>query len=49
MHRGRIVEQGRSSAVFEHPADAYTQALIGAIPDIDPDKPLLSHPAPELA
>lgn len=49
MHRGRIVEQGASAAVFEHPAEAYTQALIRAIPDIDPDKPLLPQAAQELA
>ncbi len=49
MHRGHIVEQGGSAQVFEHPADPYTQALIRAIPDIDPDKPLLPHAAREVA
>ena len=49
MHRGRIVEQGASAQVFEHPADPYTQALIRAIPDIDPDKPLLPQAAREVA
>jgi peptide/nickel transport system ATP-binding protein len=49
MHRGRIVEQGASARLFEHPAEAYTQALIRAIPDIDPDKPLLPQAAREVA
>ncbi|WP_205936513.1 ABC transporter ATP-binding protein [Rhizobium leguminosarum] len=38
-----------SAQVFEHPADSYTQALIRAIPDIDPDKPLLQQAAREIA
>jgi peptide/nickel transport system ATP-binding protein len=42
MHRGRIVEEGRSDAVFANPRDPYTAALIRAIPDINPDKPLLA-------
>ncbi|ANH09196.1 ABC transporter ATP-binding protein [Shinella sp. HZN7] len=49
MHRGHIVEQGASAQVFEHPAQPYTQALIRAIPDIDPDKPLLPQAAREVA
>jgi len=40
MYRGEIVEEGRCDAVFANPRHAYTAALIGAIPDIDPDKPL---------
>ena len=42
MYRGEIVEEGRSDAVFAHPQHPYTAALIGAIPDINPDKPLLA-------
>jgi peptide/nickel transport system ATP-binding protein len=42
MYRGEIVEEGRSDTVFAHPQHAYTAALIGAIPDINPDKPLLA-------
>jgi peptide/nickel transport system ATP-binding protein len=42
MHRGRIVEEGRSDSVFANPRDPYTAALISAIPDINPDKPLLT-------
>lgn len=32
MYQGRIVESGATSAVFEHPADSYTQALLEAVP-----------------
>ncbi|MDR3107194.1 MAG: ABC transporter ATP-binding protein [Bifidobacteriaceae bacterium] len=32
MERGRIVEQGPTDQVFENPAEAYTQALLEAIP-----------------
>lgn len=49
MHRGHIVEQGGSAQIFEHPADPYTQALIRAIPDLNPDKPLLPRAAREIA
>lgn len=42
MYHGQIVEEGRTEDVFNAPREAYTQALIGAIPDIDPDKPLVS-------
>ncbi|MBX5039230.1 ABC transporter ATP-binding protein [Rhizobium lentis] len=41
MYRGEIVEEGRSEEVFTRPKHAYTAALIAAIPDIDPDRPLL--------
>ncbi|HEY6631374.1 MAG TPA: ABC transporter ATP-binding protein [Rhizobiaceae bacterium] len=49
MQRGRIVEQGESAQIFDRPSDSYTQALIRAIPDIDPDKPLLPQAAQEIA
>jgi peptide/nickel transport system ATP-binding protein len=32
MRAGRIVEQGDSASVLEHPQDAYTRALIDAVP-----------------
>lgn len=40
MHRGTIVEQGRSDEIFANPGHPYTAALISAIPDINPDKRL---------
>ncbi|RWM13302.1 MAG: ABC transporter ATP-binding protein [Mesorhizobium sp.] len=42
MHRGAIVEEGRSDEVFSRPKHAYTAALIAAVPHLDPDKPLLA-------
>jgi peptide/nickel transport system ATP-binding protein len=44
MHHGKIVEEGRSADVFAKPSHAYTAALISAIPDIDPDRPLHALP-----
>lgn len=32
MHRGRIVERGRTDAILDCPSDEYTRALIDAIP-----------------
>jgi peptide/nickel transport system ATP-binding protein len=32
MRRGEIVEQGPTEAIFQNPADAYTRALLDAIP-----------------
>ncbi|MDQ0779905.1 peptide/nickel transport system ATP-binding protein [Streptomyces aurantiacus] len=32
MHQGRIVEQGPVTEVLEHPAHAYTQRLLAAVP-----------------
>ncbi|TCL68412.1 ABC transporter ATP-binding protein [Rhizobium sp. BK251] len=46
MYRGEIVEEGRSEEVFAQPKHPYTAALIAAIPDIDPDKPLLGGASP---
>jgi peptide/nickel transport system ATP-binding protein len=40
MRHGEIVEEGRSEDVFVRPRHPYTAALIAAIPDIDPDRPL---------
>ena len=36
MYRGRIVEIGRTEALFEAPAHPYTKALLSAIPVPDP-------------
>ncbi len=42
MYRGEIVEEGLCAEVFARPQHPYTAALIAAVPDIDPDKPLLA-------
>lgn len=49
MYRGEIVEEGLSAEVFANPKHPYTAALIGAIPDIDPDKPLLAVVPPGMS
>ena len=35
MRAGRIVEQGDSVSVLEHPTQDYTRALIAAVPRLD--------------
>ena len=39
MYRGRLVELAPAAALFEHPRHPYTQALLSAIPVLDPDAP----------
>ncbi len=34
MYAGRVLEEGPTSAVLEHPRHPYTQALVAAIPDV---------------
>ncbi|WP_410287928.1 ABC transporter ATP-binding protein [Desulfosarcina sp.] len=50
MYLGRIVEYASAGALYEMPLHPYTQALIAAIPDPDPQKknvpPLLSGDVP---
>ena len=38
MYLGRLVEQGPTQSLFARPAHPYTQALIAAVPQPDPDK-----------
>jgi oligopeptide transport system ATP-binding protein len=40
MYRGRVVELGPTSALFDRPAHPYTRALLAAMPAIDPDSTL---------
>lgn len=40
MHRGRVVESGTVTDVFDHPQENYTKLLLSAIPSPDPDVPL---------
>jgi peptide/nickel transport system ATP-binding protein len=44
MYLGRIVEAGATEDVFGNPKHPYTQALIRAIPEIDPDVKLPQDP-----
>ena len=43
LYLGRIVEEGRTEDIFSAPKHPYTQALLRAIPEIDPDKSLPSE------
>jgi peptide/nickel transport system ATP-binding protein len=37
MYLGRIVERGTTEEVFRHPRHPYTQALLSAVPKIEPE------------
>jgi peptide/nickel transport system ATP-binding protein len=46
MHRGGIVEVGTADAICSHPTQAYTKALLAAVPEADPARrSLLAVPA----
>ena len=38
MYLGRIVEIGTTEEIFDDPKHPYTQSLVAAIPDLDPDR-----------
>ena len=45
MYLGRIVEIGPAEEIFDEPKHPYTQALLRAIPEPDPDKDAPARPA----
>jgi oligopeptide/dipeptide ABC transporter ATP-binding protein len=40
MYAGRVIEQGPTEAIFDHPQHPYTQGLLRSVPRIDSDAPL---------
>jgi oligopeptide transport system ATP-binding protein len=44
MYLGKIVEFGTKDAIFEAPTHPYTQALLSAVPELDPARAHLSRP-----
>jgi ABC-type oligopeptide transport system ATPase subunit len=47
MYRGRIVETAPVARIYENPEHPYTQALLSAIPSLDPDAPRTRVPYDE--
>jgi oligopeptide/dipeptide ABC transporter ATP-binding protein len=48
MYLGRVVEIGKTEEIFADPKHPYTQSLVGAIPDMDPDRPPRDLPRGEI-
>jgi peptide/nickel transport system ATP-binding protein len=44
MYLGRIVEAGAAGEIFQRPAHPYTQALLRAMPSMDPDRRIAEPP-----
>jgi oligopeptide transport system ATP-binding protein len=47
MYRGKIVESGRSEAIWSNPVHPYTKALLSAIPHPDGRGTMPAAPAAE--
>ena len=41
LHRGKLVEQGETEAIFAGPTSDYAKMLLATVPDPDPDKSFL--------
>jgi ABC-type glutathione transport system ATPase component len=48
IYRGRLVEEGPTERIFDHPESDYARLLLGAMPDVDPDKSPFRTPAAAL-
>ena len=48
LHRGKLVEQGDTEAIFAAPASDYARALLATVPNPDPDHSFLTKRAPSL-
>ena len=44
LYRGEVVEAGDPEQVVKHPQHAYTQLLIGSIPQPDPERAWAAGP-----
>ena len=46
LHRGKLVEQGDTEAIFAAPASDYARSLLATVPNPDPDHSFLTKRAP---